>query len=136
MTECLSAQSCAQWLHYTAGDDARLCLDSRKLEAGDVFVILQAGNGIVGEFLGLDASETRFNEATGIMESGKTFSAAGYLFWISYNLGEIYSGEASREGVTSVSLEVLAVPEPAAIAALFGLSALLFAAFRAGRKRG
>ena len=41
MTECLSAQSCAQWLHYTAGDDARLCLDSRQLEAGDVFVALQ-----------------------------------------------------------------------------------------------
>ena len=41
MTECLSAQSCAQWLHYTAGDDARLRLDSRKLEAGDVFVALR-----------------------------------------------------------------------------------------------
>ena len=44
MTECLSAQSCAQWLHYTAGDDARLCLDSRKLEAGDVFVALKGAN--------------------------------------------------------------------------------------------
>ena len=33
--------SCAQWLHYTAGDEARLCLDSRKLEPGDVFVALK-----------------------------------------------------------------------------------------------
>lgn len=39
MTECVSAPSCAQWLHYTAGDEARLCLDSRKLEPGDVFVV-------------------------------------------------------------------------------------------------
>ena len=41
MTECVSAPSCAQWLHYTAGDEARLCLDSRKLEPGDVFVALK-----------------------------------------------------------------------------------------------
>lgn len=41
MTECLSVQSCAQWLRHTAGDNARLCLDSRQLEAGDVFVALQ-----------------------------------------------------------------------------------------------
>lgn len=41
MTECLSAQSCAQWLHYTAGDNARLRADSRLLEAGDVFVALR-----------------------------------------------------------------------------------------------
>lgn len=107
-----------------------LDLSNAAFEAGDVFVILQAGNGIVGEFLGLDASETRFNEATGIMESGKTFSAAGYLFWIIYNLGEIYSGEASREGVTSVSLEVLAVPEPAAVAAMLGAAALASAEYR------
>lgn len=107
-----------------------LDLANAAFETGDVFVILQAGNGIVGEFLGLDASETRFNEATGIMESGKTFSAAGYLFWISYNLGEIYSGEASYEGVTSVSLEVLAVPEPAAVAAMLGAAALAFAILR------
>ena len=41
MTECVSAPSCAQWLHYTAGDEARLCLDSRKLEPGDVFVAIR-----------------------------------------------------------------------------------------------
>lgn len=41
MTECLTVQSCAQWLHYTAGDNARLQQDSRKLEAGDVFVALR-----------------------------------------------------------------------------------------------
>ena len=41
MTECVSAPSCAQWLHYTAGDEARLCLDSRKLEPGDVFVAIK-----------------------------------------------------------------------------------------------
>ena len=41
MTECVSAPSCAQWLHYTAGDEARLCLDSRRLEPGDVFVAIR-----------------------------------------------------------------------------------------------
>ena len=39
-------------------------------------------------------------------------------------------------GETGMDVTFAAVPEPAAIAALFGLSALLFAAFRAGRKRG
>ena len=41
MIECLSAAECAWWLRQCAGQKAALRVDSRLLEAGDVFVALK-----------------------------------------------------------------------------------------------
>ena len=88
MTECVSAPSCAQWLHYTAGDEARLCLDSRKLEPGDVFVALKGakadGLSFVPVAVARRASCTRASGTTcgaGTRATASAPSLSGAWWW-------------------------------------------------------